>query len=1470
MALAIPATASDTASLLRNGGFETGGVWTLSAGATIDSAQPHSGARCLKVVTAENAVAEQIVYGVKPGQTFTACGWLRTESVVPRGGSGYAFLALYQLDADGRIVAYRDFAQQSGTAGWAFASLTFRADPAVRMLSVRAGICTAHGTAWFDDINLVPGDRAEPWQEPTGAAAPRAYRAAILDEPGLPVQGCATPVATFRAALAAEGVPLTPLSADRLADPDVFNADRFDLLIVPTGATFPIEARGALISFLTRGGDLWCTGGYAFDHLVVRGSGSRTWTPYADLLAEERRKARNPEAARIRNGGFEDGEEGWYGSVRGQCSVVEERPYFGRHCGRVTAPAVGKDARYETALGVEPGDTYLVGAHARSEDVVGPGYGYMAVYQYDREGKLVAFRDFAQLKGTREWERHEFQVSIVPSAARVMFYAGLYNASGTIWLDEVTCARMPREERINAHYGEPLDGLGIGPLQLTLFSPDQPIAGQTLEAAAGGPLQPQSSFHLAGAVMGFEATAQLQSDARWLPLVDARDSLGRLTGAAGALVTKVGGPFCGSTWALFGVTNRDIFAGPGGIALARRVLRLLARRVHAESLTAGYAIYHPGETVAIQLRLAARRNLPTTRATGGTGASGATGETGYATGWRIRLELSAPAGADPTGKPARRTLYSVEDRLAIPPDSRSEVPFTWRVPAGAPAFVAVRARVLSPEGACLDRIETGFCVYDPSVVMRGPRTLFHNNAFELSYPGRKTQRVTLFGTDTYGNMFVSPSANPLTWYRDLSMMRDSGLHMFENLQYAPYGYRFTEAQIRQLDALIQMAQGFGLTYMAGLLVGQDVAVDDATLAKQAEMCRAFAARYRSTPGLIYYLNGDFQLELKDTPDLRRLWNGFLQQRYGSEAGLRRAWGKEARPEPLGQIPVFDAPADGLFDVRACDVHLFRKTLMRRWIGALCSAIRAEDPVHPITSEYYQRPYDGVDLRLSADLMDVANYGFFAPPREDIATLLATIKWNDMRFAGKSVNIGEFGVKTHDAWAASRGAPDYHVARTQTEALQLLWSIAQAALACGVSKIQNWCWSDDPDHIFPWGLAWNNPLHPKPILSLYRNLRILSSRFPIPDARAPILLLLNDRWRLGVSDGLGRGGLTNAIECLLAAGAPFDVANLSDLPSIEGRRPAVILAPLAYAMTEADVDALRRLAEAGSKVYLSGDVEIDPEGRREPGRLQRLCGVRLVREAAHASGLSMPEVECAGAERVACSRPLFRCAAGKGAIFYSPEPWETLPGRDILVRNAESCEAASENLYVSLLPEMGVEPTVRVSAPGGAWRALDTASGSLRLITLFPRSLMGGVTPVTVRASGATIGFGVSTGWPCAALLDASGQAVAAAAGREVTVKGVEAARGSGPWALVSLDGLPLNRSQALAAFLVEGGRLRWSSSAKGLSACIVEWRQGKAIPIASAPLKRQGAAWEASAGPNDLMLIAPSSAAGRWLRALDR
>ncbi|MBM3495146.1 MAG: hypothetical protein FJX72_12625, partial [Armatimonadetes bacterium] len=832
--------------------------------------------------------------------------------------------------------------------------------------------------------------------------------------------------------------------------------------------------------------------------------------------------------------------------------------------------------------------------------------------------------------------------------------------------------------------------------------------------------------------------------------------------------------------------------------------------------------------------------------------------------------------------------------------------FAWKVPPNAPDFIRARAVVTDASGRVLDAIETGFCVRDPKVIASGARIRYRDNGFDLKRAGKPVTRTTLFGTDTYGNMLLSPSCSPLTWYRDIRAMRDHGLHMFENLQYPPTGWKYTEAEWRKMDAMIQLAQRFGLPYMAGLLIGVDVAVDDATLAAQAAMCRSFAERYRRVPGLIYYLNGDFRLDMKDTADLRRIWNDLLRRRYGTNDALRAAWGAEAVADPLGEIRIAEFASVNPFSERARDTRLFQATLVERWVSALTHAIREVDRDHPITGEYYQRPIAGIDLRLTMDGMDAANIGYFGPPRQDIAQLLATIKWNDMRRAGKTVNLGEFGVKTHDAWAQQRDPFGYHIGRTEEEQRRQVWWIVHAALAYDVTKIQNWCWADDPDSVFPWGVAYNNPLRPKPALRLWRNLRFVSELMPHADEPAQTVFVMPDSWRLGAPEPAAWTGVASALECLLATNVRFDVVNEASVPPSPrpppaqggggANSPSPSTAP-AHAIASPLTREARpipsplkgegkgggeepHLIVAPSRVTRSPGHEVTKSPGERPGLIVAPFASRMSEEAQRrllelarqgatvyvseppqhgpiADAIPPPADRAAplGGGAIEPSADMTRIPVGQGSVIVSRQAWESMPGHDVFVLHPEATADPARNRYLDVVKMAGVEPDAMVESQRGVWRATARKADGRTLIALFARSVIPRPMPVTVRASGHIVRWSAAGNWPCLVVLDRNGGVLAATGGGTLSVDGRQIGGGDGPWLMASADGKPLSASIKVVISMTNGGELHVRSSTTGARASVVEMDGAglRRIGAAEAIASRDG--WRVRMEPNDLVLV---------------
>ena len=146
-------------------------------------------------------------------------------------------------------------------------------------------------------------------------------------------------------------------------------------------------------------------------------------------------------------------------------SLVAEQPRQGQRCAKVDVPhgSAAQGAQFYTDLPAQPGAEYRIAAWMRSQDVAGQGYAFMAVYQYDAAGKMVAFRDFGFARGTTPWRQHVYTFTAQRGAVRLHVMLGLYNAQGTAWFDDFRLAEITglAFEPMNTARGRPEDGLVV-------------------------------------------------------------------------------------------------------------------------------------------------------------------------------------------------------------------------------------------------------------------------------------------------------------------------------------------------------------------------------------------------------------------------------------------------------------------------------------------------------------------------------------------------------------------------------------------------------------------------------------------------------------------------------------------------------------------------------------------------------------------------------------------------------------------------------------------------------------------------------------------------------------------------------------------------------------------------------------------------------------------------------------------------
>ncbi len=1164
-----------------------------------------------------------------------------------------------------------------------------------------ARVLSSHGTSWFAWVivslaacGMSPLD-AVASARPDGHSTRRkgrtgSGRIAILAE-DLPVggdglaEGIASAPNHLAAVLRKADLDVVLIDANELASRSVLNRDAFDLAIFPYGPSFPVAAADNLRRFLREGGKFISVGGYAFDHLLIEtNTGWQAHRPAPPSGPSDVRWRFDVPAEVIRK--------------RGKCTF---------------------------------------GGWMRTDRVIGQHFAFMAVYQFDKAGKLLEFKDVCQVTGTTPWRRYTHAFWVNHQAARVTLYAGLWGCRGRAWFDQIKltdaagqvvvdatikpgaevdthrpmhwyrpdkslCSvditvrhggsaslaaqlKYARDEiRVNTRHGSPLDGLKVEPTQIGVFDPDYRIRrARTVKPApdqhifdepwsidpspTGGPIRGCA----ASGVLGYNAS-------RWRPLINAHDRYGRLRGAGGALVHHYGGTWKGSSWAFFGLTSHDVFAPgrPGGDAALVQLARHLIRDVYLVSVLADKACYGSGDKVRVT-------------------------STVY-NGGREPARLIVRTCI--LGQGQTTAAHQHTETIVVAPGKSGLVNVDWRPARFDHDFYRLCAelRLASAPQDRIDVVEGGFIVRDDSIITAGPKLTYRDNYLHVD--GRP---LFMFGTDDWSYVFNTARETPLQWRRDMEKRRDFGLTLYENLQVGlPASPAAKDTFFNKVQGLIQLTQQFRQVYFPCLLCGYNIAVDDATLRKHADYAGAYAERFSNVPGLIYYLNGDLRCRITDAvqPQLRT----FLRSRYRDDDVLRAAWG-DATPR-LDELKAEEYPETSAAwsDVRAYDMNLFRAGLIRRWHDALIDAIRQHDATHPTTSEFYQLPYAGVDVPAGIGRLDLANIGYFDGPLQDIRRFPRVLKYSDLRSRGKSFGPGEYGVKTHPAWA-DPAAYGYHKARTRPQAIQLFSAVAHYAFGLGASRIHNWCWKDSSHAVFPWGMIHACDEVEKDTAYVHRNLSLLFRHFRPVYEQPTVYVMTPDTHRLGGQKRAVIEGVLNGIQLALAC----HVDNLGLLNEHALNIPAgakVIFLPIPFCLTDAAYSQLMAFVRNGGTLYVSGDVSFDPQRRRTHlPRLIDLCGVRFVKEryagidAGKSASVTLQPVDpnwpaipaakpCVDVEpthataiwRSAEGRPVVvKNAVGRGQVVFSADPIELRTDRANIDRHV--------TLYRYVLAAAGVSP-----------------------------------------------------------------------------------------------------------------------------------------------------------------------------------
>ena len=767
---------------------------------------------------------------------------------------------------------------------------------------------------------------------------------------------------------------------------------------------------------------------------------------------------------------------------------------------------------------------------------------------------------------------------------------------------------------LNTRFGEPGDTMKLHPDQIGVFDPSFLLRNVAAVKAARDQFVAPEAWRAEAVLEGPAAVAMTGNNspvfpdvnARWIPLLETEDRLGRPRGPAAALVLNYRGPYAGSNWGFVGVTNRDLFSGdfPAAERLFVSACRQLLAPSFLTALRSDFACYRPGETVSLS------------------------------------AAVRAPAGAPPLA-----VRFCVEGREAgVVAVTNGAACASWRLPEGAPDFQAFSAELLAG-GKPVDVLRRGFTVWNPARAAEGPRVAFRDNYF--AFNGRP---LFFGGANTTGMMWYSDNEDPLVWRRDFERMGDFAMNTLRILQFSPFcnatnpasrGTSFDlasrpEKTCRQTDAIVQLAQPNQVSIFLSLHDWLPLDVSAEELQAQQAWNRFWAERYRGFPGMLYDIQNEPGTALNNAAVLRPLYEQWLKDRYGSLAAAFAAWqGSGARPEID-----FAAKAAGWDDLRFRDNERFRAWVYARWQRMNGEAVKSVAPDAPVTVGHLQT------LNASEKALDTAGVDFLNVHHYgEVSHLRGVLKLIDRRFEGKSFSLGEFGSKiAHSARNRGEwGDP------AEASAAHFL-AVGHYALGMGASFIANWSWKDFRDSVFPWGVN-HADLTPKPVLEAYRNMMLLF-RTAEPRCEPPhIYLVLPDSFRLGAESGRIHDALRRSADWLLCANGAFGVINEESL----GRLPAgarALVWPMAVCPSDEAFGRVARFVEAGGSLLLTGDPRFDES--RKPARPERLAALGLT---------PVPEAPEAPFARKALPPDAAFRLSQNGRVAWVPAPLELLDTAD---------------------------------------------------------------------------------------------------------------------------------------------------------------------------------------------------------------
>ncbi len=368
--------------------------------------------------------------------------------------------------------------------------------------------------------------------------------------------------------------------------------------------------------------------------------------------------------------------------------------------------------------------------------------------------------------------------------------------------------------------------------------------------------------------------------ARWIPLVNAYDRLGRLRGSVISLMANFRGPYRGSEWIFCGVENEDLFT-------AEHPEFTEALLAAVRSLTAGLGLhdalpqmdcYYQGETAQVAVTVENYQAKPRQVV--------------------VNFQL-IPSGA-------KAAVFEKRVEVEVPAGENARPSVDWK-PAHFDSDLYLIHTTLWEGERQIDAAESAFVVWDPQIIAQGPKVDFHDSYFHV---GDRSQ--LLIGNRTNGfQPHGQVDEDVLGMDRQYAQMHDYGMKVFSPVFFSFYipGLAWGEPQNppvppqlqRLMDAQAQLAQKHHLIFAPCLFfIAKHMAMERREFTRR--LCVEIGKRYANVPGIMFYVfdDGTLTIPVKDFEEWTKLCaeafagtgrkyivlgetGGIANERYGSQA-----------------------------------------------------------------------------------------------------------------------------------------------------------------------------------------------------------------------------------------------------------------------------------------------------------------------------------------------------------------------------------------------------------------------------------------------------------------------------------------------------------------------------------------------------------------------------------------------------------